>query len=280
MGEGQPMSEALNTTALNAAVDQLSALLSADGGSLSVTGIDQAKRSVALRLDLESVECAECVLPPERLFDVVSRTISAAVPEVASVALYDWRTQVPSAAVPRLVTVLDPTSDRVHGNRDPGPDVGPLAGKRVGLRVDVLWAAYDQTVDEWIPLLKRCGATVSTWRRAQGLKGREGQEHQAEYDAFVGSVDVIISGLANCGSCTSWSVKDGLNALNRGLPAVVAVTEHFVDLARTLATDAGRPGLRLLPLDPSLNVLDEQRVRASARAAFPRLLESLGATAR
>jgi hypothetical protein len=93
----------------------------------------------------------------------------------------------------------------------------------------------------------------------------------------VGGVDVIVSGLGNCGSCTSWSVQDGLTGLTRGLPSIVAVTEQFESLGRTLAADQGRPGLRLLVLPFSLHTLPEDEVRRAARALFPGLLENLGA---
>jgi Fe-S cluster biogenesis protein NfuA len=261
-------------------VAELSAMLGGDGGSLELIAVDETSGAVSLRLDLDGVPCSDCVLPPDRLRDVVDTRLRSAVPTLGPLMLDDPR--VASAAVSttvaaQTISVLDPTAGAVPGDDDPGPDLGPLAGKRIGLRIDVLWAAYDQTVSEWIPELQRAGAIVTTWRRAQGLKGRDGERHQAEYDAFVGGVDAIVSGLANCGSCTSWSVRDGLNALNRGLPTVVAVTEHFVGLARTLAADSGRPGLRLLQLDSSLNVLPEDQVRAAARDAFPRLLDALGA---
>jgi hypothetical protein len=255
-------------------------MLGGDGGSLELIAVDETSGAVSLRLDLDGVPCSDCVLPPDRLRDVVDTRLRSAVPTLGPLMLDDPRvepTAVSTTVAVQTISVLDPTGGAVPGDDDPGPDLGPLAGKRIGLRIDVLWAAYDQTVSEWIPELQRAGAIVTTWRRAQGLKGRDGERHQAEYDAFVGGVDAVVSGLANCGSCTSWSVKDGLNALNRGLPTVVAVTEHFVGLARTLATDAGRPGLRLLQLDSSLNVLPEDQVRAAARDAFPRLLDALGA---
>ncbi|ETB36330.1 hypothetical protein N602_24295 [Mycobacterium avium subsp. hominissuis 10-5606] len=274
------LEEPISRAVVAEVVAELSAMLGGDGGSLELIAADTVTGTVSLKLNLDSVECADCVLPPDRLRDVVDTRLRSVVPALGSLLLDDPRaTSAPitNAAVSHTISVLDPTAGAVPGDDDPGPDLGPLAGKRIGMRVDVLWAAYDHTVAEWIPELERAGAIVTTWRRAQGLKGPEGERHQAEYDAFVGGVDAIISGLANCGSCTSWSVKDGLNALNRGLPTVVAVTEHFVGLARTLATDAGRPGLRLLQLDSSLNVLPEDQVRAAAREAFPRLLETLGA---
>ncbi|MDB6002893.1 MAG: hypothetical protein JWP52_4592 [Rhizobacter sp.] len=266
-------------------VAELSAMFEGDGAALRLTAVDEQLGTVELALALDDISCADCVLPPERLRDVVDGALRRDVPGMRRLLLADPRdtaTRIAASAAPTpraVVTVLDPTGEVTPGNPDPGPAVGPLAGRRVGLRVDVLWPAWDWTVEEWTSELEAAGAVVSSWRRAQGLKGTEGERKQAEYEAFVGGVDVIVSGLGNCGSCTSWSVRDGLTALNRGLPTVVGVTEQFETLARTLATDHGRPGLRLVVLPFSVHTLPEEEVRAHARALFPRLLDQLGASA-
>jgi hypothetical protein len=265
-------------------VAELSAMFEGDGAALRLTALDERLGTVELALALDDISCADCVLPPDRLRDVVDGTLRRDVPGMRRLVLADPRQSAapagapPTTTSPAVVTVLDPTGEVAPGNPDPGPAAGPLAGRRVGLRVDVLWPAWDWTVEEWSHELEAAGALVSTWRRAQGLKGAEGDRKQAEYEAFVGGVDVVVSGLGNCGSCTSWSIRDGLTALSRGLPTVVGVTEQFETLARTLATDQGRPGLRLVVLPFSVHTLPEEEVRAHARALFPRLLEQLGAS--
>jgi Fe-S cluster biogenesis protein NfuA len=266
-------------------VAELSAMLAGDGAGLDVRWCDPATGSVGLLLELEGAECAECVLPPASLRGVVESKLRT-VPGFSTLDLDDPRdaeqvanraTAAPEAMESGWIEIVDPTAGAVPGNPDPGPDAGPLQGKRIGIRVDVLWAAWDQTVEEWTTLLQQAGASVSTWRRAQGIKGAEGERLQAQYDAFVGASDIVISGLGNCGSCTSWSVKDGLNALNRGMPTVVAVTEQFETLGHTLASDDGRPALRLVVLPAFLNTLPEETVREAARKHYPDLLAALGA---
>jgi Fe-S cluster biogenesis protein NfuA len=274
------MDAVLQRRAVEDALTELSAMLAGDGASLQLTSLDEQRGEVELAIGFDGVECEDCVLPPDRLREVVDATLRRAVPGFATVRIADPRQPVGKSEVrqPSATTlrVLDPTGGVAPGDPDPGPDAGALRGKRVGIRVDVLWPAWDYTVEEWLPELERAGATVTTWRRAQGVKGPVGERLQAEYDAFVGGVDVVVSGLGNCGSCTSWSVKDGLNGLKRGLPTVVAVTEHFEQLARVLATDEGRPGLRLVVLPHSLHTLPEDEVRRHARAALPQLLSTLG----
>ncbi len=264
------------------AVAGLSAMFEGDGAALRLTAVDEDGGAVGLSLHLDDVSCADCVLPPDRLRDVVEATLRREVPGVSRIALHDPRAAPapppgPAAAAAEL-TVLDPTGEVPAGDPDPGPEAGPLAGRRVGFRVDVLWPAWDVTVEEWTRELEAAGAVVTRWRRQQGLKGAEGERAQAEYEAFVGGVDVLVSGLGNCGSCTSWSVLDGLTGLAAGLPTVVAVTANFEVLARALATDQGRPGLRLVVLPFAANNLGDDEVRAAARELYPALLATLGAT--
>ena len=260
-------------------VAELSAMFEGDGAALRLMGVDSERGMVQVALSLDDVSCADCVLPPDRLHEVVFAALRRATPAVTRLELADPRDEAaPGAGVlASVVTVLDPTGAVPAGNPDPGPAVGALAGRRVGFRVDVLWPAWDVVVDEWSRELERAGAETIRMRRAQGLTGRDGDRQEAEYDAFVGGVDVLVSGLGNCGSCTSWSVRDGLTGLNRGLPTVVAVTEQFETLARTLAADLGRPGLRLTVLPFSAHVLSDEELRAAARERFPALLELLGA---
>lgn len=176
------------------------------------------------------------------------------------------------------ITVLDPTAgvdDRID---DPGLDAGPLAGRTVGFRVDVLWPSWDWVVDEWTAGLTADGAAVRTFRRVQGLSGDEGAEADVDYQQFLSEIQVAIVGLGNCGSCTSWTVKDATRAAEAGLPTVAVVTEQFTSLAGTLARHYGRAGLRTFSLPFPLQTRPEQEVRAIARDRLPALLALMGAT--
>jgi hypothetical protein len=95
---------------------------------------------------------------------------------------------------------------------------------------------------------------------------------------MLAKADVAISGLANCGSCTSWSVRDALTATARSIPVAAVATKHFESLARVLAEEGGQPGLRMMVLPYPYDTLPDDEIRAHARASFPRLLEVLGAT--
>jgi hypothetical protein len=171
--------------------------------------------------------------------------------------------------------VLDPTLAPVADSGDPGPDVDTLKGKRVGFRRDILWRSWDWVSDEWGRLAEADGAEVRFWR-AKGRTGDEGDAMLKELDEFVAGVDVAVVGLANCGSCTSWTIHDALRAASTGIPTAAVCTDHFKDLAGTLARRGGRSALRRHILPYPLDTLPEAEVRDIARAHYRSFLRTLG----
>jgi hypothetical protein len=247
---------------------------------LEAVAVDQERHAVSVRLVVPADACADCVLPADHIERLIRSVLARRFAVVPTIRLLDDRvTTRPVTSVPAAtVEVLDPTVPPKAGDPDPGPPAGALAGRRLLFRVDVLWKAWDAVVDEWTALLAGGGVEVTTWRRQQGLAGAEAAGRQAEYEAKVREADVVVSGLANCGSCSAWTVRDALTALGSGLPTVAVATEQFAGLAHLLAQDGHRPGLRVLTLPYPLEPLPEPRVRQLAREAFPALLATLEAT--
>jgi uncharacterized protein YigA (DUF484 family) len=270
---------------LLSAVEEMATLLAADGVSLRVLALDEDSAGVELAADFDDVDCEECVLPPDRLRETVLGALARGTGRTVGLVLHDAREPLATAAASisdtpaRWTVVLDPTGVAPEdGVPDPGPDAGPLQGKVVAVRCDILWQSFDWTIEEWSERFREAGATVLLWRRVQGLVGVDYERAQAEYESMLSRADVVISGLGNCGSCTYWTVRDALTAAGRGLPTVAVATEHFAPLAELLAADGGRPGLRLAVLPYPFDPLGEDDVRAAARERFPRLLEVLGAS--
>ncbi len=255
-----------------------------EGISFRVLGVDDERGRVELTIDFTDVDCLDCVMPTDYLERLIAASLEKRSERVFQVALHDPRTQVVDhevrtpAATNGRITVLDPTAVGRAGNNDPGPDAGDLHGKTILFRVDVLWKSWDWTVDEWSTMLGDADVKVLTWSRTQGIYGDEGRRVQAEYEGLIGSADVLVSGLGNCGSCTAWTIRDALSGLARDVPTAAVATEHFLPLAKILAEDGFRPGLRILTLPYPLNSRPESDVREIARAAFPALLDVLGAT--
>jgi hypothetical protein len=259
---------------------------SQEGIAFEVLSVDDRAGQVAVKLDITDVDCVDCVMPADYIERLIASSLQKRSDRAFDVTLHDPRAaeaerEAPASPVPAAsgrITVLDPTATGRAGDSDPGPDPGPLRGKTVLFRTDVLWRSWDWMVDEWSIRLKEAGVTVLTWSRCQGIQGEEGRRVQAEYEGLISSADALISGLANCGSCTAWTIRDALSGLNRGVPTIAVATEHFVPLARTLAEDAFRPGLRVLTLPYPLNSRPENEVRQIARDSFGALLATFGAT--
>jgi hypothetical protein len=172
--------------------------------------------------------------------------------------------------------VLDPTATRLLDEPSAGPDAGLLAGKRIGFRVDQIWRAWDWISDDWAERLREQGAIVSVWRSC-GRSGEEGERMERERSEWLQSIDVAIVGLANCGSCTGWTVRDAIAAANFGLPTVAIATAHFEEFARTLARRGGRSGLRVHVLPYPLNERERDTVMDAGLAHFEPMLATLGA---
>lgn len=174
-------------------------------------------------------------------------------------------------------TVLDPTALRRDCNESAGPDAGPLNGKHIGFRIDRMWRAWTWISEQWAKKLREAGAEVSFWQSA-GRSGEEGERCASEYADYVASIDIAIVGLANCGSCTGWTVRDAITAAEAGLPTVAIATEHFRTFAHDIAARGGRPGLRVHVLPYPLNEQIKEDVLPVGEAHFLPMLETLGAT--
>jgi Fe-S cluster biogenesis protein NfuA len=267
----------LSTAQLDGVLDHLRENVRADGILLH---LDWDGATALVTVDFADVDCEECVLPPGTLQSIIEARLQPNLPDGASLVVRDSRSTDPRTdAAPPSTLVLDPTGRPEGGNPDRGPDAGSIAGRTVGFRVDILWRSWDWVADEWQKCLANSGATTQMFRHIQGLAGAEGAEHHSAFAHFLSSLDVAIVGLGNCGSCTSWTIKDAVAAADRGCATVAVVTSEFEGLGRTLAAQYGRPNLRFLVLPYPLDTRPETEVRDLARKCFPQLSEVLGIVA-
>jgi hypothetical protein len=176
-----------------------------------------------------------------------------------------------------LIKVLDPTAKRLEDNASPGPDAGSLAGKRIGFRRDQIWRCWDWISENWAAKLEAAGATVTYWR-STNRSGEEGEEQNRSLQTWLKNVDIVVSGLANCGSCTGWTIRDAIAAANTGVPTVAVATRNFEAFAHELAARGGRSGLRVHVLPYPLNELSRDEVDPVAEAYFDGLLKVMGAS--
>jgi hypothetical protein len=173
--------------------------------------------------------------------------------------------------------VLDPSATRDDDVASPGPDAGLLVGKRIGFRLDRMWRAWDWISELWAEKLRAAGADVRFWRSA-GRSGDEGQRCEHELREFLSTIDVAIVGLANCGSCTGWTVRDAITAANTGLPTTAIATANFETFAHEIARRGGRSGLRVHVLPYPLNEQRREEVLPIGESHFHPVLKTMGAS--
>ena len=172
--------------------------------------------------------------------------------------------------------IFDPTATRAADNASPGPDAGPLAGKRIGFRTDEIWRSWDWVSELWAERLREAGAEVSFWRSG-GRSGAESDHMEATLRDWLATIDIAIVGLANCGSCTGWTIRDAITAANTGITTLAVATRNFEEFAHTLAARGGRSGLRVHVLPYPLNERERDAVDAIADEHFLPMLATLGA---
>ena len=76
---------------VRSALVEVAGLVQADGGDLELVSVDTATGAVALRLLLESANCAECVLPRAMLEGVATGMLQRSVPGVTGISIDDPR---------------------------------------------------------------------------------------------------------------------------------------------------------------------------------------------
>ncbi len=84
---------------------------------------------------------------------------------------------------------------------------------------------------------------------------------------------MVITGAADCGSCTAYSVQDAIELEKAGVPAVVVTTTKFEPVAATLSAGlrAGRDTRRLVLPHP-IGGTDAATLHRWADAATDRLI--------
>lgn len=124
-------------------------------------------------------------------------------------------------------------------------------------------------------LAKETGAQVTAVLK----KGPRGESANAAipcapdvFERVLAQADVVITGTADCGSCTAYSVYDGIELEKAGKVAVVVTTTHFRPVAATMADHFGLPELRTLVLPHPIGGTDPDTLFQWADDAVPEVV--------
>lgn len=85
------MTQSSSESAIRSAVDEMRALMQADGADLVVKAIDVPAARVHLAVDLANVECLDCVVPPDMLQRVIGDAIANKHPGELEIVIDDPR---------------------------------------------------------------------------------------------------------------------------------------------------------------------------------------------
>lgn len=66
-------------------------ILRADGADLELIDVDDALDRVTLRLRVDGANCAECILPPDQLHEMISTTVQRVLRNEVEVVVHDPR---------------------------------------------------------------------------------------------------------------------------------------------------------------------------------------------
>ena len=90
-------------------------------------------------------------------------------------------------------------------------------------------------------------------------------------DQLVRECDFAVTGIGDCGSCSTNSVHDGIEIEKRGIPAVAICTEAFVPGLDALTEMRGMPDYRYAVVPHPLGVLFDDELRQRAELAAPQV---------
>jgi hypothetical protein len=144
-----------------------------------------------------------------------------------------------------------------------------MTGLRIAF-VDNTKANFDHFCDRVQELLPQYGvAEIKRYRKP----GRTVGISQKVRDEIKATCDFAITGLGDCGSCTSWALHDAVELEKAGVPSLCVTTTQFDVLARVEATAMGLPDVQILAVPHPLGAgLPIDKVRTKANQAMEALV--------
>lgn len=140
----------------------------------------------------------------------------------------------------------------------PGPETARLANSPkslAGLRIAVLDNGKPNAGVVMARVAETLAARVGAKVTLVTKKGPRGESANAAepcaadiFERVLKEADLVITGAADCGSCTAYSVVDAIAFEKVGVPAVVVTTTKFRLIAETLSEQFGLKETRLLVL--------------------------------
>jgi hypothetical protein len=100
-----------------------------------------------------------------------------------------------------------------------------------------------------------------------------------ELDEIATQCDFAINAVADCGSCTAWSIHDSIELEKRGVATITVVTDVFEELSKEVACSMGAANIRMAAITHPLGELKEHEVKARAKKYAGKIIATLMAPA-
>jgi len=170
---------------------------------------------------------------------------------------------------------------------DPAGKVGGLAATLVGKQNGVTWP--QQPSQARIGFLSNGKPNIaSLFRQLSEMLGQEGAvtvcslikpgptvpAGPERIGHLATSTTVVVVGVCDGGTATSWGIDDAVELVSRGIPVVLVCTSAFVRLAKN-TLPGPIDGLRILEIPHPLSSLTDAETDALAAATAPRLRDIL-----
>jgi len=98
------------------------------------------------------------------------------------------------------------------------------------------------------------------------------------FDQIVSEVDIVITAVGDCGSCSAATVADGIKFERAGIPTVSITSDSFAMSGQAMADVQGFPGFEFVMVQHPVASLDVEHIRGRADQAVPEALRILGVT--
>lgn len=164
----------------------------------------------------------------------------------------------------------------------PGPEttrLAPSPKSLAGLRIAVLDNGKPNAGVVMTRAAETLAARVGAKVTLVTKKGPRGESANAAipcapdiFGRLVQEADLVLTGAADCGSCTAYSVVDAIALEKAGIPAVVVTTTKFRPIAETLSEQFGLKETRLLVLPHPIGGTEREKLYEWADAGVERVI--------
>jgi hypothetical protein len=160
--------------------------------------------------------------------------------------------------------VLDPTPEKAPPAGQLAPRLATLDGKTIGFisngkeGTKGFFAHLDRLLREEHGVAKVVMRTKSNYSAPA----------DAHIVAEIRNWDAVISGIGDCGSCSSCSLHDSVTAERLNIPAFSVMTERFASAAELMSRVLGMPDYRFAKIGHPVSSATDKGLEAMARMAI------------